>query len=111
VKNNFRLDSICPTGSGKVAGVKIEIHEEKWADGAEGDPPSPEVSAVANSYGGASRRDKLARFELGSAGINGVGREKAPSGAKGMEGRQEERPPSQSFGATSWRDLSWVPLE
>jgi hypothetical protein len=27
--NFFYLDSICPTGVGKVAGVKIEIDEEK----------------------------------------------------------------------------------
>jgi hypothetical protein len=27
------LDSICPTGSGKVVGVKIEIDEEKLAGG------------------------------------------------------------------------------
>jgi|HubBroStandDraft_4_1064222.scaffolds.fasta_scaffold559111_2 hypothetical protein len=33
--NNFRLDSICPTGVGKVAGMKIEIHDEKLARGAE----------------------------------------------------------------------------
>jgi hypothetical protein len=31
----FRLDSICPTGFGKVVGVKIEIDDEKWAGGAE----------------------------------------------------------------------------
>jgi hypothetical protein len=27
------LDSICPTGAGKVAGVKIEIEDEKLAGG------------------------------------------------------------------------------
>jgi hypothetical protein len=31
----FHLDSICPTGLGKVAGVKIEIHDEKLAGGGE----------------------------------------------------------------------------
>src|SRR5580658_371102 len=33
--NSFHLDSICPTGGGKVAGVKIDIHEEKGAGGGE----------------------------------------------------------------------------
>jgi hypothetical protein len=46
------LDSGCPTGAGKVAGVKIEIDDEKAAGGAE----------------------VLARFELALAGINGVSR-------------------------------------
>jgi hypothetical protein len=49
------LDSICPTGFGKVAGVKLEIDEEKWAGGAE----------------------VMGRFELWSAGMNGISREKA----------------------------------
>jgi hypothetical protein len=70
------LDSICPTGSGKVAGVKSEIDEEKWAGGAEA----------------------TARFEQWSAVINGISREKRRSVAKAsavakamadkMEGRQ-----------------------
>jgi hypothetical protein len=80
-KNNFRLDSICPTGVGKVAGVKVENDEEKVAGGAEGDPPWPRLSP-SQCYGGTSRRDKLARFGLWCAGINGVGREKAPAFAK-----------------------------
>ncbi len=53
-KNNFRLDSICPTGFGKVAGVKIENDDGKWAGGAE----------VGK------------RFDLWSAAMNGIGREK-----------------------------------
>src|ERR1700677_2978769 len=28
---SFALDSICPSGAGKVAGVKIENHDEKLA--------------------------------------------------------------------------------
>jgi hypothetical protein len=54
-KFNFRLDSICPTGVGKVAGVKIELNDEKWAGGAE---------------------DRK-RFELWSEAMNGIAREKA----------------------------------
>jgi hypothetical protein len=89
------LDSICPTGVGKVAGVKIGIHEEMWVGGAEGIrlrqmlPPS-------QCYGGTSRRDKLARFELWSAAINGISREKAPSVAK--------LPPSLKPWWTGWRN-------
>jgi hypothetical protein len=55
-KFNFRLDSICPTGVGKVAGVKIDIHGERRAGGVEVSrllqrlPPS-------QCYGGTSRRD------------------------------------------------------
>jgi hypothetical protein len=83
----FRLDSICPTGLGKVAGVKFEKHEEKSAGGVEGDPPSPSL-----------RRDKLTRFEPWSAAINGISREKTHSPSLKL-------PPSlRSFGATRWRD-------
>jgi hypothetical protein len=66
------LDSICPTGAGKVAGVKIEIHDEKWVGGAEAG----------------------AGFELLSAAINGDGREKASAFAKKLrrdESARQER--------------------
>jgi hypothetical protein len=48
------LDSICPTGVGKVAGVKIEIDDERLTAGVE----------------------VTARFELLSAANNGISREK-----------------------------------
>jgi hypothetical protein len=48
------LDSICPTGAGKVAGVKIEIDKEKGAGGVEA----------------------TARFGPWSAAMNGISREK-----------------------------------
>jgi ribonucleotide reductase alpha subunit len=82
----FRLDSICPTGAGKVAGVKIENHEEMW------------VSEVA----------AMTRLELWSAAINGIDREKAPSVAKAMEGRQKEHPPSLKLPRTGWRDYTVI---
>jgi hypothetical protein len=46
----FRLDSICPTGLGKVAGLKMEMDDEKWAGGSE----------------------CLTRFESWSAANNGI---------------------------------------
>jgi hypothetical protein len=48
------LDSGCPTGLGKVAGVKLEKHDEKLAGGSEW----------------------FARFKLLSGAINGIHREK-----------------------------------
>jgi hypothetical protein len=54
------LDSGCPTGAGKVAGVKIEIDDEKAARDA----------------------GVLGRFELEFGAINGDSREKTPSVAK-----------------------------
>jgi hypothetical protein len=60
----FRLDSICPTGAGKVQGVKIEIDEEKWAGGVE-----------------VPRRCKMQSGECRPA-INGISREKAPKARK-----------------------------
>ncbi len=95
-KNNFHLDSICPTGGGKVAGVKIEIDEEKlggggrhWLDlfiGLTAEKlaltlPSPPGEGFLTGPRG--------------AGINGIGHEKAPAVAR--------LPPSQSYSATSWR--------
>jgi hypothetical protein len=59
------LDSICPTEAGKVAGVKIEMDEEKWAGG-------PVVIRLRQRL----RRDKLAGFELWSVAFNGNSREK-----------------------------------
>jgi glutathione peroxidase len=57
----FRLDSICPTGFGKVVGVKIEIDDEKWAGGAE-------VARKRKARSGERRPD-----------INGIGCEEAPA--------------------------------
>jgi hypothetical protein len=67
--------------------VKIETDEEKWAGGAGG-------IRLRQGYGATSRHDRLARFGLVSAAINGISREKAPAVAK--------LPPSQSYGATRW---------
>jgi hypothetical protein len=79
-----------------VAGVKIEIDEEDWAAGVEGDPPWPRLPP-SQCCGGTSRRDKLARFELWSAAINGISREKTPAVAK--------LPPSlKTYGATRKRE-------
>jgi hypothetical protein len=66
-QNNFGLDSICPTGVGKVAGVKIEIDEENWADGSEW----------------------LARFEVRSAAMNGNSRGKARAAQRGRGATKE----------------------
>jgi hypothetical protein len=72
------------------------------AGGGQGDPPSPRFPP-SQCYGGTSRRDKLGRFELWSAGINGIDREKTPSVAKAMEGRQMEEN-SRNFDVASRRD-------
>ena len=58
----FRLDSICPTGVGKVGSVKIETADKRW-------PGSAVVKAP---------------FEVWSAGMNGDGREKARAVASGF---------------------------
>jgi hypothetical protein len=65
--NSFDLDGICPSEAGKVAGVKVEIHDEKLAGGAEG----------------------MARFERVSVAISGNSREKTPTVAKLWRGRQK----------------------
>jgi hypothetical protein len=81
------LDSICPTGAGKVAGVKIEIDDEKGAGGVEGlerldllcvavegirektQPPSLKASARqdgATSRRGKQKTDNSRNFDMGS---------------------------------------------
>jgi hypothetical protein len=99
------LDSICPTWSGKVSGVKIEIDEEKRAGGGRRlldlfislmaeklalTLPSPTWN-VASPLG-----EGLLWGGPRGAGLNGIGHEKAPAVAK--------LPPSlKSYGAASKR--------
>jgi hypothetical protein len=59
------LDSICPTGAGNVAGVKIESDDEKLAGGAEG-----------------ARERKMQSGES-RPGINGIRREKTRKARRG----------------------------
>jgi hypothetical protein len=95
------LDSICPTGSGKVAGVKIEIDDEKWAGGVE-------VIRLRQRL----RRDKLAYFELWSAGINGISREKTQNAQNSrnfdMASRQDDGFEAGFFGRHSLEGRAWT---
>ncbi len=77
--NSFHLDSICPTGGGNVAGVKIEIHQEQWTGGV---AMIRLRNAMAGRDGATSRRDELGQFELWAAGKSGIRREKSRSVAK-----------------------------
>jgi hypothetical protein len=65
------LDSICPTGLGKVAAAKIETDEEDWADGAE-----------------VPRQCRMQSGECKPA-INGISREKARAVATLWRGKQK----------------------
>ena len=65
-QKKFGLDSICPTGESKVAGVKIEIHEEKLVGGAE----------------------LMARVDLWAAAIDGNYHEKTPAVARLWRGKR-----------------------
>jgi signal transduction histidine kinase len=86
------LDSGCPTGAGKVAGVKIEIDEEKWA----------------------GRAGVMGRFELVSAAINGSSRDKTRMAPKegdhppfeGCEGDW----PCNNVDFTPWRSDTVKPV-
>jgi hypothetical protein len=77
----FHLDSICPTGAGKVEGVKIEIEDEKLAGEAE----------VARERGMQSGKGRPAMI--------GIGREKA----------EKAHPPSLELWRTRWRDFTVLP--
>jgi hypothetical protein len=65
-QKKFGLDSICPTGEGKVAVLNIEIHDERLVGGAE----------------------LMARVELWAAAINGINREKTPAVARLWRGKR-----------------------
>jgi hypothetical protein len=64
-QRKFGLDSGCPTGVGKVAGVNLEIHEEKWEGGAE---VIRLRQATARQDGAATRRRKIRGISTWAAG-------------------------------------------
>ncbi len=86
----FGLDSICPTGAGKVAGVKIEIDGERWVGGVK-----------------VPRECKMQSGECRPA-INGISREtaqKAQNSRNFEMGRWQDRRFEAGFseGSPTWK--------
>ena len=91
------MDSICPTGFGKVAGVKVEIHGERRAGAGprllgllQGRADDDLALTLASpTWNVASPLGKGSWWGPRDAGINGIAREKAEITQRGRAATQD----------------------